>query len=198
MLFTKKWVRPGAAVLLALAAGAVQAHPGHGEEGVVAGLVHPFMGVDHLLAMVAVGIWSCTGLPRAQRMAGPLVFLTMLAVGALVAPDVNVSIEGVELGVALSVLLLGVLLMWGRKLGSVVGLLVVGAAALLHGVAHGNDLMTGEPEMRMIAGMLLGSALLHGAGYLVGTQVLHAPRWVQRVMAAALGLSGLVLMATRL
>ena len=197
MSFNKSHARSAALLGLMLLAGAAQAHPGHGEEGFASGLVHPFMGLDHLLAMVAVGTWSCLALPKEKRVAGPLVFLAMLAAGALLAPVVNVSMAGVEIGVALSVALFGALMLLGRNLNSFAGLFIVGAAALLHGIAHGNDLMTGEPAMAMIGGMLLGSALLHGAGYAVGTQLLNAPRWVNRAMAAGLGVSGLALLAAR-
>ncbi|MBF5005645.1 HupE/UreJ family protein [Diaphorobacter caeni] len=197
MSFNKSNARRAAFILLALVAGAAQAHPGHGEEGFASGLVHPFLGLDHLLAMVAVGTWSCIAMPGAKRVVGPLVFLAFLAAGALLAPVVSISMTSVEIGVALSVALFGALMLLGRNLNSLAGLAIVGAAAFLHGIAHGNDLLTGEPAMAMIGGMLLGSALLHGAGYAVGTQLLNAPRWVNRAMAAGLGMSGLAMLVTR-
>ena len=198
MSFKKSQTRGVAIGALALIATAAQAHPGHGGEGFASGLVHPFIGLDHLLAMVAVGTWSCIALPKEKRVAGPLVFLVMLAAGALLAPVVNVSMASIEVGVALSVALFGALMLLGRQINGAAGLSVVGIAALFHGVAHGNDLMSGEPAMAMIGGMLLGSALLHAAGFVAGTQLLNAPRWVHRAAAAALGASGLALLATRL
>lgn len=198
MLFNKSHMRGVSFVALSLMAGAVQAHPGHSEAGFAAGLVHPFMGLDHLLAMVAVGTWTCIALPKETRIAGPLVFLSMLAVGALLASVVRADMVGVEIGVALSVALLGALILFGNKLPNTAGLLMVGAAALLHGLAHGSELVMDVPRMEMIGGMLLGSALLHGAGYVMGAQLLNAPRWMRRAIAAGLGVSGLALLATRL
>lgn len=64
-----------AAVAAFAVASAAQAHPGHGAESFAAGLAHPFGGLDHLLAMVAVGMWSVVALPKAWRTAGPAVFL---------------------------------------------------------------------------------------------------------------------------
>lgn len=197
MSFNKNHIRQATFMLMALIAGAAQAHPGHGEQGFASGLVHPFMGLDHLLAMIAVGTWSCIALPSEKRIAGPLVFLAMLAAGALLAPVVSISMAGVEIGVALSVALLGGLMLLGRNLNSAAGLFIVGAAALLHGMAHGNDLMSGRPAMAILGGMLLGSALLHGAGYAVGTQMLNAPRWVGGAMAAGLGVSGVAMLMAR-
>lgn len=199
-MFNKPWARRAFTALLALAAaGAAQAHPGHAGDGFAAGLAHPFLGLDHLLAMVAVGAWSCLALPAGKRLAGPLVFMALLAVGALLGPQAHIGTAGIEIGVALSVVLFGVLLLVGRKLNATAGLAIVGASALVHGLAHGNDLLNGQPAaLAMIAGMLLGSALLHGAGYVAGARMQSAPRWVHQLAAAGLGASGLVMLAARL
>ena len=66
-------LRRGATVALLVAAGAAQAHPGHGASGFADALAHPFLGLDHLLAMVAVGAWSAAALPAGRRIAGPAV-----------------------------------------------------------------------------------------------------------------------------
>ena len=91
--------RGGLAALALLAAGAAQAHPGHDTTSLVAGLSHPFEGFDHLLAMVAVGLWSAAALPAGRRVAGPAVFLAMLLLGAAL-PQVGVRLPGLEAGVA--------------------------------------------------------------------------------------------------
>ena len=197
-MLNKTFARRSLVALLALAAGAAQAHPGHGGDGFIAGLAHPFTGFDHLLAMVAVGAWSCLALPAGKRIAGPLLFMAMLAVGALLVPHAGISATGIEIGVAFSVVLFGVLLLAGRKLGTAAGLFIVGAGALMHGMAHGSDLMGGQPALAMIGGMLLGSALLHGAGFAIGTQMVAAPRWVHRLAAAGVGVAGLAMLLARL
>jgi len=197
-MLNKTFARSTSIALLTLAAGAAQAHPGHGGEGFAAGLVHPFTGFDHLLAMVAVGAWSCLALPAGKRIAGPLLFMALLAVGALLVPHAGMSATGIEIGVAFSVVLFGVLLLVGRKLGTAAGLFIVGAGALMHGMAHGSDLMGGQPALAMIGGMLLGSALLHGAGFAIGTQMVAAPRWVHRLAAAGIGAAGLAMLVARL
>ncbi|MDP1645306.1 MAG: HupE/UreJ family protein, partial [Thiobacillus sp.] len=78
-------LRSTTALTLMTTIASAHAHTGHGAEGFISGIVHPFMGLDHLLAMVAVGIWSVAVLPKAFRLAGPMVFLAMLLVGALSA-----------------------------------------------------------------------------------------------------------------
>ncbi|MBA3057236.1 MAG: HupE/UreJ family protein [Gammaproteobacteria bacterium] len=185
------------AVALLLTTASAQAHTGHGTEGFAAGLSHPFMGLDHLLAMVAVGIWSMAILPKALRFAGPMVFIAMLLVGALTAMA-GVLLPQVESGIAVSVAVLGAMLLMARRIGLVAGLTIVAVAAVFHGYAHGAELAAGHSFAAYAAGFMLGSAALHGAGFGAGVVLQRLPVWVGRSVAALLGASGLLMLATRL
>ncbi len=185
------------AVALLLTTASAQAHTGHGTEGFAAGLAHPFMGLDHLLAMVAVGIWSMAVLPKAFRFAGPMVFIAMLLVGALTAMA-GVLLPQVESGIAVSVAVLGAMLLMARRIGVAAGLTIVAVAAVFHGFAHGAELAAGHSFAAYAAGFMLGSAALHGAGLGAGVVLQRLPVWVGRSVATLLGASGLLMLATRL
>lgn len=194
---TATTTRRCAVAALLLAAGAAQAHPGHGDAGFAQALAHPFLGLDHLLAMVATGVWSTTALPAGRRLAGPAVFVAMLIAGVTLA-WAGITLPGVETGVALSVTLFGAMLLAGRRLPVLPGLLLIALAALLHGSAHGNELAAGDGLLVTGLGIALGSALLHGAGLALGRGLAALPASATRVAALALGASGLLMLATRL
>lgn len=196
MLKLNSW-RLGAGAALALAAGAAQAHTGHGGASFAQALAHPFLGLDHLLAMVAVGAWSVAALPARQRLAGPAVFLLLLLAGLVLAWS-GVALPGVEAGVALSVALFGAMLLAGRRLGAAPGLAIVALAALLHGSAHGSELAAGPAMLATVSGMVIASAALHGLGLAAGVRLQALGSSANRLAAALLGSSGLLLLATRL
>ena len=186
----------GGALALALAASAAQAHTGHGAEGLASGLAHPFMGFDHLLAMVAVGLWSVAAFPRGKRAIGPAVFLVMLLAGAALA-YLGVLLPLVEAGVAASVLMLGVLMLGAQRVPAFLGLGLVAMAALLHGQAHGSELLAGQSFAAYAAGFMAGSALLHGLGLGVGAWMHQARTGLWRGVAALIGASGLLMLVAR-
>lgn len=189
--------RASVAAALALAAGVAQAHEGHGAHGLAAGLAHPFAGLDHLLAMIAVGLWSAAVLPAAQRLAGPAFFLLALLAGAFVGVQTGAGVF-IEAGVALSVALFGVLLLARRQLPAVAGFALIAAAGALHGVAHGAEWAAGSSFAAYAAGFVLGSTLLHAAGLLAGGWLARVPAWVWRVQAAGVGAAGLFMFASRI
>ena len=194
----KYFLQPLVLALLLLTLTTAEAHTGHGTAGLAAGLAHPFLGLDHLLAMVAVGIWSRVMLPQAYRLAGPAVFLAMLFVGTLGALS-GVVLPQAESGVAASVAVLGaMLLLLLRHTGMATGLAMVGLAGVFHGYTHGAELVAGQSFAVYAAGFLLGSAALHGFGFGAGTVLQRLPVWVGRSVAAFISASGLVLLATRL
>ena len=151
--------------LLAMFAGTASAHPGHaGHEigGIGWGLVHPFTGLDHLLAMVAVGLWAVQLGGRALWML-PLSFVSVMAVGGafgmggLVLPQV----EPVILGSALA---LGALVAMAARLPLVASVAIVGVSAFFHGQAHGVEMPEGGNGWMTILGFVVATAALHGAG----------------------------------
>jgi urease accessory protein len=137
------------ALALCLVALPVAAHPGHADAaGFAAGLLHPLTGLDHLLTMLGIGMWSRK---QEQPLAMPLTFIGMMALGAAVQLGAAVP----ESWIAASVLLTGLLLA-AVRLPPAGAIMVVAAFALLHGQAHGREL----PELASAAGYLLASAAL--------------------------------------
>jgi urease accessory protein len=189
----KSTSRTVAALALVLAAGSAVAHTGHGTGSAYAGLVHP-LGLDHLLAMVAVGVWSAAALQGRARLAGPALFMAALALGAA-AGAAGLGGAFVETGIAASVVLLGVLLALARRLPVAQGLALVAAVGLLHGLAHGAELPAGAGFAGYAAGFLATTALLHAAGLGLGRAALGLQAWVWRALATGVGGAGLLLLA---
>ena len=182
---------------LATTALAAQAHTGHGTNSLMEGLVHPF-GLDHLLAMVAVGVWSVSALPAGKAWQGPATFLLALVVSAF-AGMIGASLPYLEHGVALSVVLFGLMLAIAtRPLPPAVGLGLIAMASALHGLAHGSE----TPDTGFAgyaAGFLLTTAALHIGGLGVGLAIrrLFSERRGVALggLGAALGGAGLYLFA---
>ena len=143
-----------------LAPAAAFAHAGHGEHGeFIHGFMHPLTGLDHLLAMVTVGILAYQIGGRALW-AVPATFLAVMAAGGLLGVA-GISFYFVEPGIAASVVVLGIIVALALKPPVALAMAVVAVFAVFHGYAHGIE----AP---------LGSAATYGAGFLVATALLHA------------------------
>ena len=129
----KKIIITAAALLLPAAAFA---HTGHGTSSFSAGIAHPFMGLDHLLAMLAVGLWSARQVGVA-RWSTPVTFVAMMAVGAIVG--VNTSLAITELMIIASVVAFGAMIAFKVSSSAVIAGAVAGTFALFHGLAHGAE-----------------------------------------------------------
>jgi urease accessory protein len=151
---------------LALATTAAQAHTGHGTSGLFEGLSHPF-GLDHLLAMVAVGVWSVRALPARQIWRGPATFLLALVASAGLGA-MGVSVPFLEQLIALSVVLFGAMLVLSsQRMPTSLGLGLVAVAATLHGLAHGAEApASGFASYAM--GFVATTAALHFGGVVAG------------------------------
>ena len=168
---------------------AVFAHTGQGDHGFLDGLVHPFLGMDHLLAMLLVGVWSV--LHARNVWLAPVCFVTLLSLGTLFGQQ-GAEMPHLEPLVAASVLVLGGMLTLPFKMGRSAALAVNGGFAVFHGMAHGGELSAGHG---VLAGIVLGSALLHATGMGIAYAFLQGrPQWAQRFgqIAAVLG-GGLIL-----
>lgn len=165
-LLTQNTARGLGLTALGLFAGLAQAHTGHGTSGVAEGLAHP-LGADHLLAMVAVGLWSVCALPAHKAWLGPAAFMLSLIVSAALGAA-GLSVPLLEPMVSLSVVLLGAMLVLSRqKMPVALGLGLVALAASLHGLAHGAE----TPETGFAAyalGFLATTAALHFGGLAMG------------------------------
>ena len=166
--------------------------------GFVTGFMHPLTGLDHLAAMLAVGLWSALVARRAwpDLLSAPAGFAAMLLVGALAGLQ-GLEVPGVEPMIAASLLVMGLLVATRLQVPGPVAALLVGAFAAFHGLAHGYEL-AGEPGAALtLAGMLSATVLLHGVGIGLGWALRHAPRWTPQVTGGAVALLGLA-MLTRL
>jgi len=175
---------------LATTALAAQAHTGHGTSSLMEGVVHPF-GPDHLLAMVAVGIWSVSALPANKAWQGPATFLLALVASAVLGM-MGLTVPYLEHAISLSVVMFGaMLILAARPLPPALGLGLIAAAASLHGLAHGAE--TPETGFAGYAvGFLLTTAVLHIGGVGIGLAI---KRWLGRRSGLALGGLGAALSA---
>ena len=130
--------------------------------GLMAGLTHPFVGLDHLLAMFAVGIWAGQLGGRAVWLI-PLTFVSVMAVAATLA-SFGLLLPLMEPAIACSVLVLGLLIAGSVRLPTSLGALLVGLFAVCHGYAHGLELPQAASPILYGAGFVLATALLHGSG----------------------------------
>lgn len=155
--------------------------------GFMAGFLHPFTGIDHLVAMLAVGVWSA--LVARRWWLPPLSFAALLLLGAGLAAA-GVQVPAVEPVVAASLLALGLLVAL-RTQWSVAGMAaLVGGFALFHGLAHGSELSGGSA----LAGMVLATALLHAAGVGIGWQLRARSAWWSRALGMATMATGAALL----
>lgn len=158
------------AVLLFSASRCVLAHTGHGahvhnESAFLAGLTHPFSGLDHLLAMLAVGLWAAQTRGRAVW-ALPAAFLSVMALGGALGMN-GVELPLVEAGILASVFVLGLALIFAMKAPLYASLPLVALCALFHGHAHGAE-AAGNSSLAYGAGFLFATAFLHAAGWALG------------------------------
>lgn len=182
-------------VALPLAASAHTGVDGGMHHGFAAGFLHPLTGADHLAAMVAVGLWSALTAQRAwpDLLWAPLGFAVMLLVGAL-AGLAGVQLPAVEPMVAASLLVLGLLVATQRRLPALAAASLVGAFAVFHGVAHGQELAGESGAALTLTGMLAATVLLHVAGIGIGWSLRHGHRWAPRVAGAAVAVFGIALL----
>lgn len=178
-------LKAAAILMLSLAMPVAQAHPGHGA-GFASGVAHPFMGVDHLLAMIAVGLWAAQLGGRALWLV-PGAFVATLAAGAALA-FAGVAIPAVESGVTVSLLVLGILVTLAVRLPVAVGSAIVAAFALFHGYAHGSELPQAASPFWYAGGFVLATIALHALGMTAGVLWRGRHAWLLR--AAGLSVLG--------
>jgi len=177
--------RIGACVLACTTLSA-QAHTGHGTHSLMEGLEHP-LGTDHLLAMVAVGLWSVSVLNARQAWQGPATFLLALFLSAI-AGAMGLKPDFLEHAIALSVVFFGAMLVWHKTLSRPMGLGLITAAASLHGLAHGAE--TPETGFAGYAiGFLLTTATLHLTGVSVGLSLRRLLAEHSRLALSSVGLA---------
>jgi urease accessory protein len=191
-----RWALPA---LLAAGTAAALAHTGndgaahHGlGDALAAGFAHPFSGLDHLAAMLVLGLWS--GLTARRVWLAPLAFFVALLAGASLGMG-GTAVPFVEPMIAASLLVLGLLLASSAALPAAAGIALAALFALFHGVAHGQEL-GGAFGTWALTGMLAATALLQACGIAIGLAMKHSERWLPRLAGAGVALFGLSLLFT--
>jgi urease accessory protein len=185
----KKQSRFFAFAVLGLFAGTASAHTGDASTatGFGGGLAHPLMGLDHLFAMIAIGLWAAQ--QGARALWGiPAAFVGAMVLGGWLAWS-GIGLPHVEIAIALSVLVLGLLVATRRPWAVTAGMALAGAFALFHGYAHGLEMPLTASPARYALGFVLATACLHGvgiAGSLIG-------RRAGQVAGAGIAATGLAL-----
>jgi urease accessory protein len=158
----------------------------------LAGLTHPVLGLDHFLAMVSVGVVSAIIGGRAIWTV-PATFVAMMAVGGLVGRgDLGLGATAIETGIAISVILLGVVIAAQQQLEIRIAMGAVAFFGLFHGYAHGAEIPTIARPALYAVGFLVGTALLHLSGVVIGDVAgrYRYGRPVLRISGAGVGLLG--------
>ena len=163
-----KKIKPAALLaLFAFAPVLAQAHPGHVPgNSFSGGLSHPLSGLDHILAMVAVGLWAAQ-LGGRSLWAVPAAFVSLMAVGGALGM-MGVPLPMVETGILVSVLVMGLLIATAARLPLGVSVLVVGLFAIFHGHAHGTEIPVAASGFQYALGFVLATAMLHACGIGLG------------------------------
>ncbi len=167
------------------------AHTRGGEgTGFLAGLAHPVSGLDHVLAMIAVGLWGAQLGPPAVWLL-PVTFPMVMAFGGTLGL-LGVRIPGIEIGIALSAIGLGAAVLFEARPKLAVAATLVGFFAIFHGHAHGTELPPGGDAILYSIGFVVATGLLHATGIAIG--LIHrwpAGRAALRFAGAAVALAGL-------
>lgn len=162
--------------------------------GLVAGLAHPLTGIDHLLAMTAVGLWATRVAPR-QLWAVPLAFLVMLAGGAALGMAGG-ELPWMEPLISASVLVVGLLLALNPRVPPAIAALISATCALAHGYAHGAELPEAATPLAYALGFMLTTAALHAAGIGLGLTLGAARIWTFRVSGLGIAAVGVWLLSS--
>ena len=198
-------LRAGALLALCSLAANAMAHPGafadtpaqaSAAASFFAGFTHPLTGLDHLAAMLSVGLWGALTARRSgpEMLWGPLAFAVMLWAGA-VAGWMGVALPAVEPMVAASVLVLGLLVLARRHAQSLPAFLLIALFGIFHGAAHGYELAGSPFMLASLAGMLSASLALHAVGLALGWALRRAPIWTVRLAGMAVVALGAGLLA---
>lgn len=182
----------GTSLALALVIASTQVAFAHtrveGTFGFFTGFMHPIRGLDHVVAMVAVGLWGAQlGKPSIWIL--PITFPVVMAVGGFLGL-MSVPLPGVEIGIALSGVLLGLAVLTETRPPLALAAILVGFFAIFHGYAHGAELPLGENALLYSLGFVIGTSMLHAVGIAIGT--MYQWPWGKLTVRTAGGIIGIV------
>jgi urease accessory protein len=190
---SRRWVATVAAIAALTTPAFAHTAPGQAQ-GFVTGFLHPLSGLDHILAMVAVGIWGAQ-LRRPAIWILPVAFPLVMSFGGLLGIR-GVLLPGVEIGVAASAVVLGIVIALELRPPLWVAALIVSAFAIFHGHAHGTELPKAASPFTYALGFVLATGLLHVSGILIGlVDLLPAGSRLLRTAGGLIATTGLVLLA---
>jgi urease accessory protein len=177
--------------LLVLACEPAFAHTGSSSGGFVGGFAHPLFGPDHVVAMVAVGLWGAfLGAPAIFIL--PVVFPLVMAMGGVMG-ILGVPLPGVEIGIAISAIVLGLMVALAARPPLWIAAVLVGAFAIFHGHAHGAELPPGTDAVAFSVGFVVATGMLHLTGIAFGLLARWpAGRIAVRAAGGAIALAGVV------
>ena len=180
--------------LMLLSGSPAVAHTGGTAGGFVGGFAHPLFGPDHVVAMVAVGLWGAFLGPPAIWLL-PIVFPLVMALGGVIG-ILGVPLPGVEIGIALSAIVLGSMVALAAAPPLPIAAVLVGAFAIFHGYAHGAELPPGTDAVAYSIGFVVATGLLHLTGITFG-QLAHWPagRIAVRAAGGAIALAGVAFLS---
>lgn len=173
------------------AASPALAHPGHSDLAPLAqGLLHPFLGLDHILAMLTVGIWAAF-LGGKARFAVPAAFVGTMAIGFALAKS-GVALPFVEPAILGSIVALGLLVAMAVRTPAAASAAIVAVFALFHGHAHGTEFL-GAHAAQFGLGFMISTAILHGLGIALGMTIGRSEK-MARLIGAGTAIAGVALM----
>jgi urease accessory protein len=168
------------------------AHTGFSDPtGFMHGLMHPIGGLDHLLAMIAVGLWAVQLGGRALWLI-PSVFVVTMMLGGLLGFN-GLSLPLIEEGILLSILIIGLLITSAWSMSIVYSIVLVASFALCHGYAHGAEMPVALGAIAYTFGFTVATALLHGVGIGVGLLGRYTTPVLNRIAGGIITLSGVTL-----
>ena len=181
-------------IALIAVCGTAIAHPGHSGDSLLAGFAHPLLGVDHLLSMLAVGVYAAQG-PGRARLALPVVFVLAMLGGAAMAAS-GIGLPWLEQGIAASMIVLGLLLASAARVHVAAITLLVGVVAVLHGHAHYLE-MGHQSAAAYAAGFGVAAVVIQAAGLLLSRWLpdSRAGQRSKRVLGGVVAFSGAALLA---
>lgn len=156
--------------------------------GFQSGMEHPVLGLDHLLAMITVGILSAQMGGKAVWKV-PLTFVAVMLIGGLMGIN-SINLMSVELGIVLSVLVLGLALAADKRLPTSIAMVAVGFFALFHGHAHGTEMPTLAEPWQYALGFVVGTACIHIAGIFIGLTFKKIPKGTALLRYMGAGIAG--------
>jgi urease accessory protein len=178
------------ALVLSIVVTPAFAHTGESASGFLAGIAHPVFGPDHIIAMVAVGLWGAfLGMPALYLL--PIIFPLVMALGGILG-IVGLPLPAVETGIAASAIVLGAMVALAARPPLWIAAVLVGAFAIFHGYAHGKELPNDANALAYSVGFVLATGALHLTGIAFGLSARWpAGRLAVRGAGGAIALAGL-------